>query len=210
MNQRSISRYIVGIDEVGRGPIAGPVTVGVFMVSNDNYKKFLKLVKELKITDSKKITEKKRKIISDELCDGAKNNLWNFTISMSSVKMIDTKGIVPAINRAVEEGVSQLMKKNNLTHADLEIFLDGGLKLSDESKKQKTVIKGDLLIPAISAASILAKVHRDHYMELVDKKYDKKYDWSRNKGYGTKKHYNCLKKYGISDLHRKTFLKNLI
>lgn len=199
--------YIVGIDEVGRGPIAGPVTVGAFMVSVKNYSKFLQLVDKLGITDSKKLTEKRREKISQVLCDGVGQGLWYFHIAMSSVAVIDTQGIVPGIKKALQKSLESVLGYYQVQPADVSIFLDGGLKAPSEFIHQETVIKGDAKIPVISAASVLAKVHRDRYMGILDKKYDHKYDWGNNKGYGTKNHYITLKKYGLCDMHRKSFLK---
>jgi ribonuclease HII len=199
--------YIIGIDEVGRGPIAGPVTVGAFIVPVKNYSKFLQLVNQLGITDSKKLTAKKREHISRVLCDGTAKRLWYFHIAMSSVTVIDKQGIVAGITKAIKKSIDQVVDYYTISPTEVSVFLDGGLKAPIEYLHQETVIKGDAKIPVISAASILAKVHRDRYMEILDKKYGSKYDWSQNKGYGTKKHYATLKKYGISDMHRKSFLR---
>lgn len=200
-------QYIIGIDEVGRGPIAGPVTVGAFIVPVKNYSKFLQLVNQLGITDSKKLTAKKRVIISDALCEGVQKKLWYFHIAMSSVAVIDTQGIVPGIKKALQKSLDAVMSHYDAKSRTVSVFLDGGLFAPSEYVDQETVIKGDAKIPVISAASVLAKVHRDRYMGILDKKYGSKYDWSNNKGYGTKNHYMTLKKYGLCDMHRKSFLK---
>jgi ribonuclease HII len=203
-------KYFIGIDEVGRGPIAGPVTVGAFIVPVENYKIFLQLVDEFGVTDSKKLTEKKRETISKELCNGTEKGLWYFNIAMSSVDMIDKQGIVTGIKKALQKSIESVVKKYDINPKEVSVYLDGGLFAPSEFIHQETVIKGDLKIPVISAASVLAKVHRDRYMGTLDKKYEGKYNWSQNKGYGTKKHYEYIKKEGISDPHRKSFLKNVI
>ncbi len=200
-------QYYIGIDEVGRGPIAGPVMVGAFMVPVKNYSKFLRMVHQLGITDSKKLTAKKREHISKVLCDGTAKGLWYFHIAMSSVTVIDKQGIVAGITKAIQKSIDSVMHYYCADYTEVSVFLDGGLKAPVHYVYQETVIKGDAKIPVISAASVLAKVHRDRYMEILDKKYGSKYDWGNNKGYGTKNHYLALKKYRLSDMHRKSFLK---
>lgn len=207
--KKEVQKYYIGIDEVGRGPIAGPVTVGAFMVPVENYKKFLQLVGELGITDSKKLAEKRREKISQILCDGVEQKLWYFHITMSPVTIIDKQGIVVGIKKALQKSIESVINYYQVQPIDVSVFLDGGLKAPPEFIHQETVIKGDVKIPVISAASILAKVHRDRYMGTIDKKYQGKYDWAKNKGYGTKNHYISIQKEGISEVHRKSFLKNI-
>lgn len=203
-------KYYIGIDEVGRGPIAGPVTVGAFMVSVENYKIFLQLVDELGITDSKKLTEKRREKISQVLCDGVGQGLWYFHIAMSPVSIIDKQGIVVGIKKALQKSIESVVDYYQVQSMDVSVFLDGGLKAPSEFTHQETVIRGDAKIPVISAASVLAKVHRDRYMGILDKKYQGKYGWAKNKGYGTKGHYISMQKEGICEVHRKSFLKTFL
>ena len=207
MKNKQKIKYFIGIDEVGRGPIAGPVTVGAFMVSVENFKKFLHLVDELNITDSKKITSKKREKISQILNDGIRKGLWYFHIALSSVIIIDKQGIVIGIQKAIQKSIESVINYYQTQPKDVSVFLDGGLRAPLEFIHQETIIKGDTKVPVISAASILAKVYRDQYMDRLDKKYQGRYDWKNNKGYGTKKHYTYLKKHGTCEVHRKSFLK---
>jgi ribonuclease HII len=190
-------KYLIGIDEVGRGPLAGPLAVCACVIPVSNK---LKLFKGIK--DSKKCTEEKReswlKLIKDEK---KKGNL-NFAVSYSSEKMIDEKGITFAINSALQKSLQKLKLNPN----DCEVFLDGGLKAPIEYKKQKTIIKGDEKIPVISLASIAAKVARDNLMKKIAKRYPH-YGFENHKGYGTKFHIEMIRTYGISTAHRKLFLR---
>ncbi|PIR57944.1 MAG: ribonuclease HII [Parcubacteria group bacterium CG10_big_fil_rev_8_21_14_0_10_38_31] len=187
-------RYVVGIDEAGRGPLAGPVFVGAVLVDmKDKHK--LKLLKGIK--DSKKISQKKREEWSQVL----RNNFEYHTSSISN-SMIDKIGI----QRAVLLGVKRVLRKMK-RRPDI-VLLDGLLR-APESYKQETIIKGDEKIPAISAASIVAKVGRDKKMVLIHADFPE-YGFDRHKGYGTKLHYENIKKNGLSSCHRKTFCVNCI
>jgi ribonuclease HII len=197
--------WIIGIDEVGRGPIAGPVTVCAFAIRQINVQKFSRFAKKIGITDSKKLTEKKRTELSNILCTIQINSECDFSISMTSATIIDRQGISRAIKMALQKSLDDVCTRQKISPDQVFVFLDGSLYAPTEYGHQETIIKGDGLIPVISAASILAKVHRDRYMAAMAKKYPG-YAWEQNKGYGTKLHYQGIKKQGITKLHRKSFL----
>jgi len=187
------NKFIVGIDEVGGGAIAGPLVLGAAAgYLNSKNKKFLKGIK-----DSKKLSFNQRLLWFDKF----KNSDLDFYCVFISNNFIDQYGI----SKSLKEGVKRLLKKIN-KEIDL-VLLDGGLK-APEKYKQKTIIKGDEKIPFISAASIYAKVKRDLYMIKLDQRFN--YSFSNHKGYRTKKHFLLIKKNGLSKLHRKSFLKNIV
>lgn len=187
-------KWHIGIDEAGRGPLAGPVSVGAVMVKSDFD---FSIFKNLK--DSKKLSEAKReeffKLVNAKI---------KFAVVMISNKIIDKKGISYAIRFAIKS----LLKKLNPNIKQTKIFLDGSLKAPKEFT-QETIIKGDEKIPAISLASIMAKVTRDRHMKKTSKKYPL-FDFHVHKGYGTKKHIQVIKKYGPSEIHRITFITRII
>ena len=193
-------RFVIGIDEAGRGPLAGPVAVGAVGVTRDMLRKF-RTIKE-----SKQLSAEKREVWTKEILRVAKEQKSELrtAVTMVSAKEIDTHGIVSAIKKALTTSI----KKLNINPNDCEVLLDGGLKAPLEYKKQRTIIRGDASKTAIAMASVIAKVKRDAYMTNLDKKYPN-YGFAQHKGYGTKEHYRALKRKGISPLHRKSFLKSL-
>jgi len=192
--------YTLGIDEVGRGPLAGPVAVGVVRTSLTR-KAYTKLL--FGIRDSKKAKKTEREEWYTKALQWKKQKIFNWDVTFKSAYFIDTKGIVPAIRECVQEGI----KKVKGGHAD-EYLLDGGLKLSKEYRFQKTIIRGDSKEPLIAFAATIAKVVRDRYMERLSKKYPE-YDFQTHKGYGTSVHRQIIKKDGLSPVHRKTFCKKI-
>lgn len=191
--------HIVGIDEAGRGPLAGPVAVGGVRISNNFNKKFFKGIK-----DSKQLSLEERELWFALAQEARKKGQLDFAVSLVSEKVIDKHGITYAIRL----GIKRVIKKLGVTGEDSKIFLDGALKAPHEFSHQLTVIKGDEKIPIISLASICAKVVRDRRMVKVSEKYPQ-YDFDLHKGYGTRIHRLALEKYGPTELHRLTFLKNL-
>lgn len=182
-------RYIVGIDEAGRGPLAGPITFGFVMYPTHLHRKVFK-----NIRDSKKLSPKKREEWFKFLKTHPK---LTFGTASASAKTIDKKGLSYA-NRLC---LRRLTKKFAVKPA--MIFLDGGLKAPEEFS-QKTIIKGDEKIPVIAAASIIAKVTRDRKMLRLAKKFPQ-YRFDLHKGYGTKLHRALIKTHGLSPIHRQTF-----
>ncbi len=192
------TEYLVGIDEVGRGPLAGPVSIGVFVIEKRNQRK-LSLA-----NDSKKLTESKREELFLYFKKLKKEGLCDFVVVHESAKQIDKIGISACIKRAIKKGLSRIDKKPD----DCVVRLDGSLKAPEEYKNQQTIIKGDSKEKVIGAASIVAKVTRDKYMIRQAKKYPE-YGFEFHKGYGTKKHRDLIQKKGALELHRKTWLTNI-
>ena len=187
------TRFIIGIDEVGRGPLAGPVAVGAVAATAAMLRKF-RTIKE-----SKQLSEAKREEWS-KLIHAAASNELHLAVSMVSAKEIDRIGIAPAIRKALAAS----LKKLNLDPRDSTVLLDGGLKAPPEYKKQKTIIRGDASETAIAMASVIAKVKRDRLMVTLDAKYPK-YGFAQHKGYGTSLHIKAIKKHGLTPLHREHF-----
>ena len=193
---------IIGIDEVGRGPLAGPVTVCAVSCDEKIYKSLFK-DKNLPALgkDSKKLKEKDRKIFDKYLRQIAKEGKMEFKVVHISNKIIDRKGISFSVKKAIGGCIKSLKIEKGS-----KFLLDGGLKVSVEFKNQKTIIKGDEKERIIAWASSLAKVSRDSLMVKASKNFPE-YGFDIHKGYGTKKHREVIKKYGISSFHRKTFCK---
>ena len=176
--------FIAGIDEVGRGPLVGPVVTAAVILPKDFY--------DERINDSKKLTEKKRELLYDIIME----NAISVGIGISSEDVIDEINILNATKRAMLEAV------NNLNVKPEHLLIDA-VKLNTDIP-QTSIIKGDAKSESIAAASIIAKVTRDRIMVELDKIHPE-YDFKHNKGYGTKKHIEAIRKYGIIKEHRKTF-----
>lgn len=198
-------KYIVGIDEVGRGPLAGPVTVCAVLCEKNTYKK-LKQNKNLPALgkDSKKLKSVEREIYAKFLKLLAKEKKIFFSSVSVSNNVIDNKGITFSINIALSGCLSKLKIDPKIS----QVLLDGGLKAPVVYLHQKTIIKGDEKEKIISWASILAKVTRDNYMKKVAKSYPV-YKFEIHKGYGTAFHRQMIKSAGFSQIHRKTFCKRV-
>ncbi len=184
---------IIGIDEAGRGPIAGPVAVGVVRAPKDF--KFFSVFPDL--NDSKKLNAKKREHICSRLKDIPE---IFYAVQFSSAKVIDEKGIVRAIQEALAGALKEVVEKE-----ECEIVLDGGLRAPSRFKNQKTIVRGDQTEPAIMLASVVAKVSRDRLMARYARQFPQ-YAFETHKGYGTPAHYKALKKYGLSSIHRRSFI----
>ncbi len=190
---------IIGVDEVGRGPLAGPVAVCALCLNPTFNKKNFK-----NFRDSKKLSHNQRVEWLEKInLEKEKGNL-NYKVTFESNKIIDTKGLSFAIKKALADSLKALKQKP----AECKVLLDGGLKAPSQYKNQKTIIKGDEKELAIALASIVAKVTRDNLMVKLAKKYPG-YGFEKHKGYGTAEHYKAIKKLGISPVHRSLFLKNL-
>ncbi len=193
-------KYIIGIDEAGRGPLAGPVAIGVAVVPpNFNWKLILG------VGDSKKVSEKNREAIFLRAKALKKKGMLDFAVVLVSAKIIDSKGIT----RAVSLGITRALKKLKLNPKEVNVRLDGLLKAPQEYVHQKTIIQGDAKEKIIGLASIMAKVTRDRVMVRVSRMYPK-YHFDIHKGYGTEMHRNAIKKYGLSLIHRHSFTKNIV
>ena len=193
--QQVLNKVIeVGIDEVGKGAIFGPVFSAVVVLSSSNRL----VLKQFGVKDSKKITPQKRKLLLPKILLLSSD----YGIGQSSAREIDKLGI----RVATELSMMRALKK--LKNPPSEIIIDGPLLLRPWKGIQKNIVSGDSKFTAISAASILAKVSRDNLMERLEKKYSG-YFIFKNKGYGTKEHLSIIQENGITKLHRKSFLKKL-
>lgn len=186
--------YIAGVDEVGRGPFAGPVVASVVILKKDETILYL--------NDSKKLSEKKRDLLFDEICKKA----IAFGIGMATSEEIDEINILNATHLAMKRAIEDLTDKFKIVP---DILLVDALKIKDVDILQEPIIKGDAKSVSIAAASIVAKVTRDRYMIDLDSKYPI-YGFSKHKGYGTAYHINAIKENGIIKEHRKTFLKKYL
>ncbi|OHA50760.1 MAG: hypothetical protein A3A97_01560 [Candidatus Terrybacteria bacterium RIFCSPLOWO2_01_FULL_40_23] len=194
--------FVVGIDEVGRGPLAGPITVAAFGMPANIFDRQKTLLKGIR--DSKRLSAKQRERWYLTL---AKNGAFTWATASVDQKIIDKKGIAVAARLAVALVIKRLTNKYK-KHVQIKfemIYLDGSLYAPDNFN-QKTVIKGDEKIPIISAASIMAKVTRDRLMVKYSLMWPK-YGFDRHKGYGTRAHYSVIKKFGLLRIHRKSFIK---
>ncbi len=181
--------YICGIDEVGRGPLAGPVVAAAVILPKD--------CTIVYINDSKKLSAKKREQLYDEIMEKA----VAVGVGMASHERIDEINILQATYEAMREAISHLTVQPDL-------LLNDAVTIPKIEIRQVPIIKGDAKSISIAAASIIAKVTRDRMMEEFDDIYPE-YDFASNKGYGSQKHIDALKKYGLTDIHRKSFLKNI-
>jgi ribonuclease HII len=208
---RGGKEWIIGIDEVGRGALAGPVTVAVAMLALDAHGRVVH-VPFRSLKDSKKLSATQREFWAKELRSSAG---VRFVVARVYPRGIERTNISVAANRAAQNAFSRLSKKYKFS-SQTPIFLDGGLYLGGKVNQQalaagkivraKTVIKADERISAVAAASIIAKVSRDAYMRRLAKRYPP-YGFDIHKGYGTAAHLRAIKKYGPCAVHRLTFLK---
>lgn len=181
---------LCGVDEVGRGPLAGDVYAAAVVLNNNVLIDYL--------NDSKKISEKRRELLFDEIIEKADA----YCIATASVAEIDELNILQATMLAMKRAVEGLGIKPDMALID-------GNRMPELDCPADNVIKGDAKSASISAASVLAKVARDRYMREIAEKYPQ-YCFEQHKGYGTKLHCDMLKQYGASDVHRKTFLKKIL
>ncbi len=192
------TKYVIGIDEVGRGPLAGPVTLCAFLVP---VSKLAKVNRKLSgITDSKKLTRKKREMFEKLIKEVASQEDIKYAIASVSAQVIDSKGISFGIRNAI----SRTLKKLSVDPLTSYVYLDGSLH-APISFAQETIIKGDVHNWLISSASVLAKTHRDMKMRRYSKTYPE-YGFDTHMGYGTKMHRENIRKYGPCDIHRKTWI----
>ena len=189
-NKYSDLAYVAGIDEAGRGPLAGPVVAAAVILPKDIFLPFL--------NDSKKVTEKRRDILFDEI----KQNAIAYGIGIASNTLIDEINILQATYEAMREAVNALEKTP-------DVLLVDAVHIPDINIKQVGIVKGDAKSVNIAAASILAKVTRDRLMAEYDKIYPE-YGFASNKGYGTATHIAALKEIGPCAIHRKSFIGNFV
>lgn len=193
---------VIGIDEVGRGPVAGPVAVGAFLLDAEQLAERI-MSFSVPLRDSKQLTKAQREAWYVHLEKLRNEGACDFVIAMVPADDIDTKGISAAIRNALAECLEMLeCSKETL------ILLDGSLHAPAEYKNQITIIKGDEKEMAISLASIVAKVTRDRHMEKIGERYPQ-YGFEQHSGYGTEAHYAAIKKHGLTPVHRRSFLMSL-
>lgn len=190
----------IGVDEVGRGPLAGPVVACALMVTDSN-------TLPAGLADSKALSRSKREKLSAILCAQ-----FHYALAIVDNHQIDAINILQATFQAMREAVAILLAEYELEaepNPSISIFIDGNFNpLAKLYNNSQAVIKGDSLIPAISAASIIAKVYRDQLMAELATQYPQ-YGWERNAGYGTAAHMNAIREYGITPYHRRSFLKSI-
>lgn len=182
--------YIAGVDEVGRGPLAGPVVASCVILDRN--------IQILYINDSKKLSEKKRESLYDEICEKS----VAYGIGIVSPGRIDEINILNATYEAMKAAISSLDIKP-------DILLNDAVHIPDLDIKQVSIIKGDAKSISIAAASIVAKVSRDRLMVEYNTIYPE-YKFAKNKGYGTKEHISAIKEHGLCPIHRRSFVGNII
>lgn len=183
-------KLICGVDEAGRGPLCGPVVAGAVILKKDEFIEG--------INDSKKLSEKKREKLFDEI----KEKAIAVGVGIVYQEEIDEINILNATKKAMKMAVENLEVKPDF------VLIDGNQNVKLEMESEP-VVKGDALSISIAAASIIAKVTRDRMLIEDDKKYPE-YGFAKHKGYGTKAHIEAIKKYGLCPLHRKTFCKKFV
>jgi ribonuclease HII len=195
-----MARWLIGVDEAGRGPLAGPVAVGVVAAHEGfNARKAFP-----GLNDSKKLSPQKREELYATLLRLAKAGELRFCVRYSAATTIDRIGIARAVRSAVHRGVRALAPEPHST----KVLLDGLLHAPVEYE-QKTIIGGDSIEPLIMLASVAAKVRRDRLMRRLSRAFPN-YGFEVHKGYGTAAHYRALRREGLCEAHRKSFCKNLI
>ena len=181
-------RYVAGVDEAGRGPLAGPVVAAAVILSPDLQVPWLELVR-----DSKQLTGPTREVLYQHITEAA----LSYGVGVCDSHLIDSRGIVAATRLAMKSAVDQL-------DPQAESLLIDYMKLPEVKLPQKPITHGDGLCLSIACASIVAKVTRDHMMVKFDETYPG-YGFRKHKGYGTREHFNCLRQLGPCPIHRRSF-----
>ncbi|MDB2348935.1 ribonuclease HII [Alphaproteobacteria bacterium] len=199
--EKELQSPVIGLDEVGRGPLAGPViSCGCYFKNYTIQEDFYKL-----IGDSKKLSEKKRKVSFEFLQNLKKEGIIDYHLGIANVEEIDTLNILEATKLSMKRVVDKFDLKN------AHLIIDGNFSLNYKSYKENSIIKGDDKSLSIAAASIIAKVHRDRLMKKLSIRHQH-FGWEKNAGYGTKLHIENIYRLGPTRHHRKTFepIKSLI
>ncbi|MDD2840535.1 MAG: ribonuclease HII [Rickettsiales bacterium] len=192
-------QFIAGIDEAGRGPLCGPVFSSCALIAD-------RKVCPIEIDDSKKITEKNRERIFEEILKLEEKRQILFGIGEGSIEEIEKFNIRNATKISMKRAYENLIEKYSL---NIDMVIVDGNFIPDISTKAEFIIKGDEKSISIATASIIAKVSRDRLLRNMDLEFPE-YCWAKNKGYGTAEHIKAIKKYGISKYHRKSFLQNIL
>jgi ribonuclease HII len=199
-----VHKFVIGIDEVGRGPLAGPVTVCACSIPvGFDASSFAG------IRDSKKLTPKRRGEWFAVISEMRKRGELDFAFVSIPADEIDSIGIAVAIRKALGEALEHLVSGLGVVSSEVLVMLDGSLHAPERFVLQETVIKGDEKVPVISAASIVAKVVRDRHMDEMDAAHPG-YGLAKHKGYGTAAHCAAIRKLGPSPIHRRSFLRNFL
>ena len=199
--EKELQSPVIGLDEVGRGPLAGPViSCGCYFKNYTIQEDFYKL-----IGDSKKLSEKKRKVSFEFLQNLKKEGIIDYHLGIANVEEIDALNILEATKLSMKRVVDKFDLKN------AHLIIDGNFSLNYKSYKENSIIKGDDKSLSIAAASIIAKVHRDRLMKKLSIRHQY-FGWEKNAGYGTKLHIENIYRLGPTRHHRKTFepIKSLI
>ena len=199
--EKELQSPVIGLDEVGRGPLAGPViSCGCYFKNYTIQEDFYKL-----IGDSKKLSEKKRKVSFEFLQNLKKEGIIDYHLGIANVEEIDTLNILEATKLSMKRVVDKFDLKN------AHLIVDGNFSLNYKSYKENSIIKGDDKSLSIATASIIAKVHRDRLMKKLSIRHQH-FGWEKNAGYGTKLHIENIYRLGPTRHHRKTFepIKSLI
>jgi ribonuclease HII len=200
-----MSKWVIGVDEAGRGPLAGPVAVGVVLIPP-----FFDWAMLPGVGDSKKISEAKREQIYTATMRLVAAGKMSCTVEMMGAAAIDQKGIAVVIRTLVAKGIAALLAEADLEPEKVRVLLDGSLTAPAKFIDQQTIIRGDGQELVIGLASIMAKVTRDRYMvERAKKPMYRSYHFEQHKGYGTAAHRRAVAHYGLSPEHRRTFCKNI-
>lgn len=194
---------VIGIDEVGRGSIAGPLCVGACLMNRKQAPAFLRTISGIK--DSKRLTPLSREQWFRIIATAQEEGICEWRTAFVSEKVIDARGLSFALKKAIRSA----LRKLRVHPAQSLVLLDGGIKAPRAFLFQHTIIRGDETEPLIAVASVMAKVVRDRYMVRLSRRHSV-YGFERHKGYGTKRHLAAIRKYGMSEVHRKSFLKSLI
>ncbi|MCR4325485.1 MAG: ribonuclease HII, partial [Patescibacteria group bacterium] len=200
-----MSQYVIGIDEAGRGALAGPVAVGAVLFPIDlDWKAIFRLVTRRgspRLRDSKKLTSRQRSLLYEHI---ASHGRLRHACAFVAPEAVDSIGIVKAAHRAAAAALGEL----GIRPARAEVLLDAGLE-APPRWRQRSIVRGDESVPAIALASIVAKVSRDRLMEGLAPSYPR-YGFEKHKGYGTLVHRRAIGQHGLSDVHRRTFCKTLL
>lgn len=199
MNRGLSKKYMIGIDEVGRGPIAGPVTVCSCAISVEDIPNVKRKLKG--ITDSKKLSPQQRELFGAIIQKLCREKLIHVACASVGAHVIDKKGIINAVQTALKRSIKRVTVDPQATR----VYLDGGLRAPHWYPNQETIIKGDEKHWLISTASVVAKLHRDAKMIRYDKTYPG-YGFTQHKGYGTQQHYQAIDKQGTCLLHRNSWI----
>jgi len=194
--------FVAGVDEVGRGPLAGPIAVCAVMYDTFLHEEIVSAIPGVK--DSKQLPQHKREVIARLAKGLAREGKISYAVSFVSSGVIDARGITHAARLATKRALLRAGARPDTTM----VLLDGGLRAPKVFPAQKTIIRGDEIEFIISLASVIAKVTRDRKMLRLSEKFPQ-YGFDGHKGYGTDSHRRAIKKHGILPIHRRTFLKGV-